>query len=304
MNKPLERSDDSASLYAFDLSASPTPPEHLWGSSGWSTVQPMPGTVCGVGGCFAPPFAAQDMRLGVALVADRRRIPDTGSRSKGDCGLLYSGGVWRPDRIERRGTYHWMKEGRLISLAVGSRLIPLHGAHGYGFEVEVYNRGEESISIAVETDWHPGAPGAMPLSEWTSAPPEPGHPVEPEGEGLWRNAQVRLRMAREGRETALAPGAGAVWVITVSMEDPNGPPAAVPERPAAGRAWHDRLNIHGGRLPSLNSPREDLNSYYRRAAISGLVCLWDHPDFGLQPWPVTCGMDGRAISAYVWDWAG
>ncbi len=83
---------------ALNLNSSLSPPNHLWVMSGWSTVNPVSNTVMGVGDCFGPPLAGRDFRLNMTIEANGHPVKDIGSAGKGDVGLLYSGGKWRPDR--------------------------------------------------------------------------------------------------------------------------------------------------------------------------------------------------------------
>ncbi|MFI7063717.1 hypothetical protein ACIBL3_22215 [Kribbella sp. NPDC050124] len=53
--------------YDFDFDLRRRIAETLWTTSGWSTVALVPGTVCGVGACFSPPYAAPQARLSVVL---------------------------------------------------------------------------------------------------------------------------------------------------------------------------------------------------------------------------------------------
>ena len=67
--------------------------------SGWSTVNPVSNTVMGVGDCIGPPLAGRDFKLNMTIEANGHPVKDIGSIGKGDVGLLYSGGKWRPDGI-------------------------------------------------------------------------------------------------------------------------------------------------------------------------------------------------------------
>src|SRR4051794_5971622 len=149
--------------FALDLRACLTPPHHLAVHSGRCVVQPMMPTVCGVGSCFAPPLAARGMQFTVSLSADDRRIPDNGSTGKGDCGLLYAGGRWLPDRIERHGTYHYRTDGALVSLRAESTLVPLRDRAGFVLHLAVTNRSERHLLIDAAADVNPGRPSQWPL---------------------------------------------------------------------------------------------------------------------------------------------
>ncbi|GAA4244670.1 hypothetical protein [Dactylosporangium darangshiense] len=154
----------SLSDFAFDLRRHQAP-DQLWVTSGWTAARALPGTVCGVGGCFAPPYAALDSSLTVTFEVDGRPIGDgvrPGIAGFG-LGLLTGGGTWRPDRIERSGTFHQYRDGRLVSLAVHSRLTPRHGAGGYTLEVRVDNRGDRDIEIVLRPQLSAGHPVACRL---------------------------------------------------------------------------------------------------------------------------------------------
>ncbi|MEV4573619.1 hypothetical protein AB0K16_10175 [Nonomuraea jabiensis] len=90
---------------AFDLRQSMAPGD-TWVTSGWTTVHAPPGSVCGVGGWFAPPYAVPDAGLAVELDVDGHRITDGAAPGVAGAGLLHAGGTWWPGRIVRHGTYH------------------------------------------------------------------------------------------------------------------------------------------------------------------------------------------------------
>lgn len=144
--------------FAFDLRANLAPPAHLSVGSGFSTAAPQSGTVAGVRSLYAPPLFSADLRLGVELVVEGHRITDTGSTGKGDVGLLYAGGRWFPDRVVRDGTYHHMIEGKLLSLAASTGLVPLPNDRGFVETVRVTNRSGRPVEVLLDHRLDPGCP--------------------------------------------------------------------------------------------------------------------------------------------------
>lgn len=293
--------------YAFDLRRNLAPAVHLGVNSGWSVVQPHMPTVCGVADCYSPPIAARGFRLGVTFVVDGRRLVDDGNTGKGDCGLLYASGVWQPDGLRRRGTYHHRWDGRLVSFEAGSRLIPLFGRAGFLLEMTVLNRSGRALSIGIEPNVEPGMPRLLPLAEWDYGVPSPGDAARPADPDTWANDAVALRLYREGERLELGPdreGRLAVAIVFTVAGDPcPGRADFAGWRQETEEAWRRRLSAASG-LPELESDIPGLADYYRRSAVSGLVCLWDRPDFVVRPFVATSGMDGGAICTYPWDTGG
>ncbi len=149
--------------FGLDLRRALTPWHHMAVTSGWTVVQPLMPTVCGVGSVFSPPIAARDLVLRLTFVVDGHRVVDNGNYRKGDCGLLYAGGTWFPDRIERHGTYHQRLDGRLRSLDVRSELVPLFGRAGFLLVVGVRNRAGGRVRVDVVPEVLPGQPGHVEL---------------------------------------------------------------------------------------------------------------------------------------------
>ena len=181
-------------VWRRDLASLTLPDELLWVGSGRSTVHPILGTVTGVKGCFAPPFALPDLKLSLHLEANGCRIPDHGGTGMGDAGLLYAGGDWCPHAVKRRGTYHVQRNGQQLSLSVHSRLIPLFGRAGFLIEVEVRNRAETGVTLQVVPLLEPGHPYVLPLNRWAYPKPRPAsEPAEPDGPATWRISGMRVR---------------------------------------------------------------------------------------------------------------
>ncbi|MBB3128502.1 hypothetical protein FHS19_003156 [Paenibacillus rhizosphaerae] len=295
--------------FTFDLRASLAPPNHIWVASGYSTVAPLPNTVAGVKGLFSPPFAARDVQLLLNIEADGHTVSDTGNLGKGDCGLLYAGAEWRPDRIARRGTYHYFHEGRLISLFVQSRLVPLADRAGFLLAVRIANRTERSIEVLVKPQLTSGRLCLQPLDDWDYGHPAPGEPAQPISDDVWENEDVRMSLLHDASMPSyLAPGEDvercmAVVLTRSGEESDNTESLAVWEKRTEVR-WQDRIDHMCASLPKLESDIPGLEDYYRRSLVSGLICLWEHPDFAMQPFPVVSGIEGAGICCYPWDTGG
>lgn len=155
--------------FSLDLRKCTAPWNYIWVNSGWGVCAPARDNVTGVKGFYAPPFAAENVGLSFSLEAEGHFIEDTGNKGKEDCGLLFASGVWQPDKILRKGTYHYKTEKGLISLAVESELVPMFQKAGFLVEIRIRNRGEQAITIKVTPSLTPGNPRLVELMNlyWT-----------------------------------------------------------------------------------------------------------------------------------------
>ncbi len=302
--------NDLLELYSFNLRKSVAPPNHIGVTSLYSVVSPLDGTVMGIKGCYSPPYAAGELLMPMRLEADGLSVEDTGNRGKEDCGLLFADAVWRPDRVVRRGTYHWLKESGLYSLKVVSELVPLTGAAGFVLTVRVTNRSGRRMPIRLTPDLQPGKVDLVALSDWNFSPPAGGVPARAlDDEGMrWETDSVRLTLFREGGEQEVEDGREAVFrfavVLTAAGRSPSSPASLADWEAETASAWTRRIKHAEASLPRLETDIPGLEDYYRRSVVSGLICLWEHPDFKIQPLPAVSGIDGGGINSYPWDAAG
>ncbi|MCK6486866.1 MAG: hypothetical protein L6R48_00750, partial [Planctomycetes bacterium] len=253
----------STDAYALDLRASLTPWNHLAAHSGRGCVQPLPRCITGVGEWFAPPVAARGFALRTALVADGVRLVDDGNRGKGDCGLLWAGGSWFPDRIERHGTYHHGAPGGVRSLAVASRLVPLLDAAGFVLAVTVVNRGAAALDLDLAVEVDPGRPRRHALDSWDYGVPAPAAaPASGAAAGPWQGEGVALALLREGGPCRLAPGAAVTWRLAVVADGavPGAGGLAGWESATAAR-WQALLAASLARFPRLEAGPADLRAW-------------------------------------------
>jgi hypothetical protein len=273
----------------FDLRRA-VPPAETWVGSGTGTVTPLPATVCGVGGWFAPPQAAPDSRLTISFDIDGRRIADGGRPGAGDRGLLAAGGTWRPDRLVRHGTYHQYGDGGLVSIVVQSTLTPRHNSPGYVLAITIRNRSDRPLPLTVHPILSSTRTHHVPLAEWGWVPPGPGT----NGEGI--------TVVDSGLTTTLAPSGEATFVLGVQTDREIGDPSTNAEQTT--HRWETLAVQALAQVPVLTSDIPGLEQYYRRSLVSGLVCWWDDPTFVTNPFIATSGLDGGALCAYAWDTGG
>lgn len=293
---------------SFSLNSSLSPTGHLWVMSGWSTVTPLPGTVMGTGECIGPPLAGMNFRLSVTLEANGHKIPDNGSTGKGDVGLLCSGGLWRPDRITRRGTYHYIVDNKLISFSVQSDLVPLYGKTGFVLKVIINNRLKETLKMELTPEVIPGNPSVNPLNGWSYVRPPGGEQAKPAGKNRWSNKDVNIDLIT-GSSRSDIPAMGSDTLYLAVTFTPAGSVA-----PSEGNlteweketenVWNKRLCRVLKNLPEVNSDIPGLDDYYKRSIVSGLVCIWENPSFIMNPYISSLGIDGGGLCTYLWDIGG
>lgn len=296
--------------FAIQLGQITSEPSHVWVSSGYSTVNPKYPTVTGVNDFFSPPFAARKFGLRAdLLVADSISIPDAGSYGKGDVGLLYGGGVWYPHKIVRYGTYHHLKGEYLVSLALTSELIPLVGEAGFIEKIIIRNRSAENINVKVVPKVTPGTPDFVPLNKWEFSPPESSKEVARNiSSNVWSNGTVKIKLYTENELLTLAPGeTKVVSMIVIAKKEGEIFSATVDIEQLEKKAtiaWEKRIARYTQNIPVLHSKIEGLEDYYKRALVSGLVCIWENPSYVLNPFFTTSGIDGGGMCTYLWDNAG
>lgn len=296
--------------FKLDLRKSVSPPNHIWVNSGYSTCAPLPNTVIGVKGCFSPPFAAKDTTLMFEITANNHTIPDTGNKGKNDCGLLFSGAEWSPDKITRKGTYHYNVDGNLLSLYVISELVPLTNRSGFLVKVTIKNKSKSSTDIIVKPYVTAGHPTVLQLNKWDFTPPEIScNSAEEVAPNVWENDMARITLLSSNNSTGILSEGQSheccfAVVFTNSGDAVDGSYNLDDWQRDTHEIWEKRIRNVNKKIPELKSDIPGLEEYYRRSLISGLVCLWENENYCVSPFPATSGMDGGSICCYPWDVAG
>jgi hypothetical protein len=294
--------------FSLNLNSCLTPPNHLWVSSGWSTVNPISTTVMGAGDCIGAPFAGRDFKLFVTLEANGHLIKDVGSTGKGDVGLLFQGGQWQPDKIIRKGTYNYLIDNNIISFGVQSELIPLYNRTGFIVKCSIRNRSWNILKIKVSPEITPGNPNYIPLNSWTYGQPGAGEAATSKGDGIWSNNKVKIALFTEELTFDIPANMSHTSYIAVTFTEKESisvPPQKLRDWEQEERvAWENRLNRALRDVPVVRSSIPGLDDYYKRSIVSGLVSIWENPAFVVNPFLATSGIDGGATCTYLWDFGG
>lgn len=296
--------------FSLDLRKCISPHKDIWVCSGRSTCAPVEDTAIGVEKLYSPPFAAPELSLNVALSLDGHEVLDTGNRGKNDCGLLYAGGEWRPDRLLRKGTYHYHTAQGLLSAKVISRLYPMADRAGFVLEVQITNRLDRPMRIIATPVFAPGAVIEEPLDRWEFTPPHENlMPLCQTDSQNWENEAMHLCFLTEQEGDAMtAPQESVIYrygvCIAKTKDDAALSGGLCTAIEKTKKRWADMLETVNRNVARLHSDIPGLENYYKRSLLSGMVSLWESPDFVISPFPATSGMDGGSICCYPWDVAG
>lgn len=295
--------------FSIDLRKCTAPWNYIWVNSGFSTCAPARGNVTGVTGCFSPPYAAGDTKLSFSIEANGHFVEDTGNKGKEDCGVLFAGGIWQPDKIVRKGTYHYMTQSGLISLAVESELVPLFQKAGFLVRIRIKNRAEKEVALKVNAQLDPGHPRMVDFSTWDFMPPGAGADEMTKAPGgIWENKEIRESLVKEGCEEKRIGKNQTYECRAAVVYSKAGEGVRVEKlshwQEETKKAWEARMRLVDNGVPVLKSNIPGLVEYYQRSLVSGLVSLWENDAFITNPFPATSGMDGGSICCYPWDVAG
>jgi hypothetical protein len=282
--------------FAVDLNSLVTPPGHLWVGSGFTSVNPVLNSVLGVADVMAPPVSGRGFKFEARFIVNGDTIRDHfvwGSKVRN---ILYTGGQWQPDRITRRGTYHRMHERGLISFEINSHLIPLADRPGFLIRYEVKNRTAAALDLDMTPLITNGRPAVYPLKDWGFMPP-----ADPNNSDT-----VKVKVLQEGQRLNIAPQQSRTAYIAVvfTKDEVSASEGLAAWEKQTAAIWETRLGWALKNIPVLTTKNAALENYYKRSVASGLVCIWEKPEFKLRPTIVTSGLDGGGMNTYLWDVAG
>lgn len=322
--KPLKAQQANWQLkdFAVDLNKLTTPPSQLWVSSGYTTVTPVPGCVLGTADILSAPISGRNLALSAVIVANGDTIRDRFVWGSKPSNVLYTGGWWQPDQIIRRGIYHRKHGDGVISFVIQSHLIPFADKAGYMIRYEIKNMSDQPLDIEVLSALNPGKPSLIALDKWNfnmppwGTSPAPFGFLEPEKDVVvkqtttneWQSNDTKLKLYDAQSHLTIAAGKQQTGYVGVVLTEKDQPLPATADfetwEKATKNSWATRLKWALGKIPKLTTGNKALQNYYNRSIASGLVCIWQKPQFKFNPTLVTSGMDGGSMTAYLWDIAG
>ena len=219
--------------FAIDLNKLVTQPSQLWVGSGYTTVNPVLGSVLGTADIISPPISGRNFSFKAMFVVNGDTIRDQfvwGSKTNN---ILYTGGTWQPDRIIRRGIYHRMHASGLISFELIAHLIPLADKSGFLSRYHIKNLASGKLEISLIPILDPGKPSVIPLKNWGFMPPPWGYssaplgyspPVETisvtkTGKNEWSTDKIKLRLYLEGDKLTIDAGQTKTGYVGVVLSD-------------------------------------------------------------------------------------
>ena len=277
---------------------------HIWVNSGYTTVNPEYHTVMGVNEFYSPPFAAKNFNLGINISIDSILITDRDIYAQRAGGLLYNGGTWYPNKIVREGTFHSLGNGKLISIAVTSELIPLFGESGFIEKISIKNRSPFPFHVKMSPVIHAGIPTEDSLEDWGFSPPRKNSlDAKLVSKNIWANELTKIGLYQEDSEVVILPGEISRTYFGVLINSTrNKLPQNIDFRDkekVSKEAWERRLVNYTKNVPILKSNNADLNNYYKRSIISGLVCIWENPSYALNPFCRQEALMGSYLRLFV-----
>jgi hypothetical protein len=278
----------------------------IWVNSGYTTVRPSLYAVCGVKDFVSPPFLTNGFSLDLTFIANGKVLIDNGQWGGQTDNLLYHEGVWQPDQIKRRGGYHRLRDGLLTSFTVESELIPLNEQPGFILKIEVHNRSYQALKLRLKSVVGVGNIGKAPLDKWGFTAPSIKTNTLKIDNTTWESEDARLKYYPQNPiDSIIQSKEKAIYYQAFVLKEKGDSNDLNFDFETSAKktesAWKHRIASYLSAIPRLSSNIEGLEDYYKRALISGLVCVWENPNFVIHPYIATSGMDGGGMNTYLWD---
>ena len=253
--------------------------------------------VAGISGLWSPPYVSSNFMFDGRIAG--QRIPTTKWK-------------WRPYQVERQG-----KLGD-VSVASTTTLIYGHRAAVVSFQVE--NSGDAAVPLEFFTlAWLDS------VRDWDFARPDSRTEALPDASGsllTLRQGDMAIVVGVDSQETAWEVSGNlghAVTsipanqsstisvVVTIGAADEAAASVATILADVAGslaaakKEYARQVDALFEKLPTLDSDNAQLVRWYNRSLVHLLTNRWELPDFVLQPYYSTGGMNGGCVANYLWD---
>jgi len=254
-------------------------------------------TVTGISGLWSPPYVSSNFMFDGRV--EGKRIPTTEW-------------TWRPYQVERRG-----KLGD-VSVASTTTLIYGHRAAVVSFKVE--NAGAAAVPFEFFTlAWLDS------VRDWDFARPDSRTEALPTASGpllTLCQGNMAIVLGVDSQETAwevsgnLGHAATSIpakqsrtmnVVIAIGSTDEASASVATiladvaGSLSAANKEYARQVDAIFEKLPTLDSDNAQLVRWYNRSFVHLLTNRWELPDFVLQPYYSTGGINGGCVANYLWD---
>jgi len=307
---------DTSSIFALSGRDNITAEEHF-GIKGFRLTTSVPyRDVLSVRGLWAPPYASADFVLEVRL--DGEKVPTEDY-------------LWNGNECRRQG---WLRDLKVES----SLVVPLERRCGL-LEFTVTNTGPAAVTVPVQlvvrgsvdyvSFWEFAGPGTSeanaPWAErargWTVDPEQPnvgGPPVrlakrkEAGAVALATDLEMSRWETLCGHwESSLTLAAGQARTVRVVFA--LGPADAVADDcrdmldaaqdvvAAARQEWAGQVEELFIRLPHLEASDPRLVRFYNRSLVHLILNQWRVPEFVVNPYYSTGGINGGCVCCYLWD---
>ncbi len=266
--------------------------------------------VLSVRGLWAPPYASADFMLDVRLAGEKVPTDDY---------------VWNGNECRRRGA--------LGELQVDSSLVVAMARRGGVLEFTVTNTASAAVTVPVQlvirggvdnvSFWEFSGPGSSEASltweerarGWAPRPDNPQLLTKcRDGGALAVGASLPLPRWEmlcghwEGSLT-LEPGAARTVHIAFAMGEGDASEADCCALLAAGhdavaaarRDWAEQVSLLFDRVPRLQAADPRLTRFYQRSLVGLILNQWHVPEFVLDPYYSTGGINGGCVCCYLWD---
>jgi hypothetical protein len=279
---------------------------HLWVNSGGLTVNPELAEVASLGDVVAPPWTTSGHHLAVTF---------DGAPVKPDDYL------WLPGEFRRHA--------RLASgVEIRTLVSPVFDQRGLVEWIELTNPSatDQRVAVAISSQGQFGkvADELWKFGSVTRLKQLPAILLESFGPGWAQSAagDDALVMGCTLANTSFSDGAFrgevdlpagraisfAVTVATGGRAEARSLAQAAADHPqdtieANRSGWAKSIADLYAHLPRVTSSNHALVEFYERAILSYPLARWDLPELAAHPWYATCGMDGGALCAYLWDFS-
>lgn len=262
-----------------------------------------------VSGLWAPPYVGSDFQLEITAFGK----PVETKRY-----------LWRPFLVERSGT--------IEEIDISSATLLTAGARAGLLEVGFTNTSAEQLTIPVAISAGATLDIADPVDAnggtgWSFSTPKSRTPTQQricdgslclEQDGLaivlrassgveWRDSspsgQASIRLPPSGNvKLHVAFAIGPLDEARAACKQiADAPDLAMAD---AQRAYRQRVEHLFQKLPRLASNNKVLEQFYYRSLIPFVMNRWDVPEFVLQPYYSTGGVNGGCVGNYLWDFGG